>query len=118
MVPSLQCCLGVSNAMALDAGSIEVDDDGVATGSGLALAIFNGAVGGLDAETQALIAAGMKSFCEGIATAIVDHIRDNAEVTITIQTSDSGLQRTPNPVLPDVDTQGPSIAKTLTGTVA
>lgn len=103
--------------MALDAGSLTVDDDGNVTGSGLSLAIFNGACSALDDDIKATIAEGMAPFCEGLATAIVDHIRDNAEVTVTIQTTDTGLQRLPAILTPGSDTDGPTLAKALTGTL-
>ena len=104
--------------MSLDAGSIEVDENGEATGSGLALAMFNGALSSLSADVRAQIAESCVPFFEGMATAIVEHIVANAEVTVTIATGASGLQRTPNPNLADTDTQGPSVSKTLPGTVA
>lgn len=103
--------------MALDAGEVNVDDDGNATGSGLALAIFDGAMTGLSGEVKALVGGGMKAFCEGMATAIVDHIKDNAEVTITVQPTDSGLQKLPSVLTPGSPTDGPATPKTFTGSI-
>lgn len=104
--------------MALEAGSISVDEFGNVTGSGLALELFNGGLDAIEEDERAAVAATMAPFCEGMATAIVDHIKNNAEVTITITTSDGALQRTPDPNDPNSDTQAPSTEKTLTGTIA
>jgi hypothetical protein len=103
--------------MALDAGTVDVDDDGNATGSGLALDIFNGAMSGLGGEVKAAIGNGMKGFCEGIATAIVDHLKNNAEITITVQPTDSGLQSLPSVLTPGSPTDGPASPKTFTGSI-
>lgn len=52
-----------------------------------------------------------------IAEAVVDEIVANAEVTVTIQTTDAGLQRTPDPNDENEPTQGPTAAKELRGVV-
>lgn len=103
--------------MALQAGSITIAADGTATGTGLSLAIFNGALQALDADARARVANAMKPFCEGVASAIVTHLVENAEVSVRIETTDVGLQRTPNPNNPSTDTAGPSAQKTLRGTI-
>lgn len=103
--------------MALNAGEVEVDEDGEATGSGLALAIFNGALSAVATDQRKQVAAGMAPFCNGVAAAIVDHIRDNAEVTVTITTADAGLQRLPTPATAGAATIGPASDKTFTGTL-
>lgn len=104
--------------MGLSAGTVDIDGDGNVTGSGLALAIFEGTSGALSDEIKAKIGSSMKPFCEGLAAAIVDHIQDNAVVTVTVHTTDGALQRTPNPNTANTDTQGPASNKTLSGTVA
>ncbi len=104
--------------MALSAGTVSVDEEGNVSGSGLALAIFNGGLGALDEDKREAVAEAMAPFCQGVAEAIVTHITENAEVTVSIQVTDTGLQRTPNPNNPDTDTQGPSGVKTLVGTIA
>jgi len=103
--------------MAMIAGTIDVTDPENVTGTGLAFAMFEGSLSTVPAANKAAIAAGMKPYFEGLAAAIVNHIKDNAEITVTVQTTDSGLQRTPNPNNPDTDCQGPSGDKTLTGTI-
>lgn len=103
--------------MALDAGSIDVTDPENVTGTGLAFAMFQGAMSSVPAENLALVASGMKPFFEGMATAIVDHIKNNAEIEVTVQTTDSGLQRLPALFVANADTQGPSTNKTLAGTI-
>jgi len=103
--------------MAMLAGTIDVSDPENVTGTGLAFAMFQGALSTVPAANKAAIAAGMKPYFEGLAAAIVDHIQDNAVITVTIETTDSGLQRTPNPNNPDTNCQGPSAQKTLSGTI-
>jgi hypothetical protein len=103
--------------MALVKGTITVDEDGVATGTGLALRIYNGIMGGVGADEKAAVGASMKDFCEGLAEAIVDEIRANAEVTVTITTSDAGLQRLPASLVENEPTKAPAASKTLTGTI-
>lgn len=104
--------------MALSAGTVEVDEEGNVTGSGLALAMFNGGLEALEEDAREAVAEAMAPFCQGMAEAIVTHITENAEVTVSIQVTDSGLQRAPNPNNADADTQGPSGVKTLVGTIA
>ena len=74
----------------------------------------NGFVNPLTAGAQDNI----RSLCWAVAQAVVDEIQANAAVTVTVQTSSSGLQRTPNPNNANTDCQGPSVAKALSGTVA
>jgi hypothetical protein len=104
--------------MALNAGSISVDGFGNATGTGLAIDMFNDALASLTSDTRKQIAAQIAPFFNGLATAIVSHIVANAAVTVTIHTTDSGLQRLTATFVPNADTQGPSADKTLSGTVA
>lgn len=73
----------------------------------------NGFVNPLTAAAQDII----RSLCWAVAQAVVDEIQGNAEVEVTVFTSNSGLQRTPNPNNPNTDTQGPSVNKTLAGAV-
>lgn len=103
--------------MALNAGEVEVDDEGEASGTGLAMAIFNGTLSAIDEDKRKQVAAAMAPFCNGLAAAIVDHIRDNAEVEVTITTSDAGLQTVPNPATPGAPTDAPATNKTFTGTL-
>lgn len=104
--------------MALTVGSVAVDDDGNVTGSGLSRTICDALVLGVDAEVLAPLGDAIAPLATALATAIVDEITTNAVVTVTIETSDSGLQRTPNPNNADTPTQGPATQKTLTGTIA
>jgi hypothetical protein len=52
---------------------------------------------------------------DALASAIVSHITGNAEVTATIETTDSGLQTSTTVGSP---TNGPASDKTIAGTVA
>lgn len=52
-----------------------------------------------------------------VATFVYNELTTYAEPSITITTSDSGLQRTPDPNDPNTDTQAPSADKTLTGSI-
>jgi hypothetical protein len=104
----------------LTIGSIEVDSNGNATGTGLAFAIFEATLSAVPPAAKALIAGGMASFCEGLATAIIEHIQAHAEVTVTVSAADAGLQRTPDPNNPNTATQAPAAPVELAtkGTVA
>jgi hypothetical protein len=98
--------------MALLAGSISVDAEGVATGNGMALAIFNGAMSGASEAQKKQVAAAMAPFCNGVAAAIVEHIVANAEVQVTITTADAALQR-----VGGTPTEAPAEDKILSGTL-
>lgn len=133
--------------MALVGGSVTVNNDQSYSGSGLALAIFEARRAWLianvfpdwdpngsppsDVYTPATWAAtanatrlamlhGAADFANLLAPPIVDHIKANAEVTVTVSTSDGGLQRTPDPNDPNTNTQAPSANKVLAtkGTIA
>lgn len=108
--------------MALAAGSCAVASDGTVSGTGLAKAIA-------DAHTAAFAAVSMPpdviaklmssgytaAFSNSLAAAIVNHITANAAVTVTIHTTDTGLQTSTAVASP---TGGPASNKTITGTVA
>ena len=81
--------------MALSAGSVTIDGSGEATGSGLSIGIYNAFMGAvsLDADAKKKIADTMGPVCEALASAIIDHVTANAEVTVQVGASDSGLQR-------------------------
>lgn len=113
--------------MALSAGTVTIDDAGEASGSGMARALYDSRIAApltvaflaeVPAERQAAFKTGLAEDCNAIATGIVGYLTANAEVEVTIGTGDSGLQRMSNPVVADADTQGPSVAKTLAGTIS
>ena len=104
--------------MALIKGTIEINSAGVATGTGMALRIYNGITSALGADALAGVGGSLKQFCEGLAEAIVDEFQENATVTVTVQTTDSGLQRMSDPVLADADTQGPANDVDIFGTIS
>lgn len=91
--------------MALTAGSVSVDAQLVRTGSGLALALY-------DAELPQFTAlsvstAAKKTLLDGLAgrstrlaAALIDYIKANAEVTVSISNADAGLQMSTNPGVP------------------
>jgi hypothetical protein len=57
-----------------------------------------------------------KAIAKGVATKVVPHIQDNAEVTVYVEPADTGLQTSTNPTDP---TAGPAGEKILSkkGTV-
>ena len=113
--------------MALSAGTVTVDEDLVATGSGLALVLYNARIGTLqdvaedmdESDAQAMLQAfadQMVAEAEGL----VEHVTDNAEVTVTVSATDAGLQRTPSPNDPSTATVAPAgpVELATKGTVA
>jgi hypothetical protein len=108
--------------MALTAGTVTVDSSGVAVGSGAALSLYNllnaRATAQIASATYAQPAAsvvaakqGMANLANDLASWLVTEITTNAKAQIT--TSDTGLQRTPNPNNADTATQAPSATKLL-----
>lgn len=91
-------------------GTIDVSDPENVTGTGLAFEMFQGAMSAVPPENLSVVAASMKPYFEGLAAAIVNHIKNNASITVTVHTTDSGLQR-----VGGVDTQGPGTNKQITG---
>lgn len=109
--------------MAMTAGTVSIGAGGSETKSGLAGEIYDAIV----AQTIAISGPeaisgtpdelkrrreGLAAIANGVASAIVTHITTNARAVVN--TSDSGLQRTPNPNNADTNTAGPSAKKTLT----
>lgn len=104
--------------MPLDAGSIDVSDPENVTGTGLAYEMFVAAMSAVPPENIALVAASMKPYFEGQATAIIDHFKNNGVITVVVHTTDAGLQRTPTPNNPGTATVGPAADQNLVGTIA
>jgi hypothetical protein len=104
--------------MALEIGSVIVAADGSVTGSGLSLAIFNGALSGVGETDRAKVAEGMAPFCNGIAAAIINHFVANAEVEVTITPTDGGLQTLPAVSTPGTPTDPPVENKVFTGSLS
>lgn len=100
--------------MTLEIGTIEVDANGDATGTGLAFAIFNGALSALSGENRSKVAGGMAPFCTGIAMAIIEHLTEHGVVSVEVTPSNAGLQRNPEDSAP---TLAPAETKTLTGSI-
>ena len=103
--------------MSLSGGSCSVAADGTVTGDGLAVPIAQAYV----QTFQELVAAGdidpkisgwMQVFAPRLGAAIVDYLKANAEVVVTIRTTDDRLQRTP-----DGDTLGPTTNRTVLGEI-
>lgn len=95
--------------MAMSAGSVTIDEDGEATGSGAAKAVYDVMVSKMgDAlPMQQAARRQVADIAEAVA-ALIDYIMTNGEVTTTITTDDAGLQR-----VSGNDTQAPSGTKTL-----
>lgn len=86
--------------MALSAGTVSVDDDGTATGSGLALALYNAKVGGLRAAFLADVkwvpyrrVVADEAALE--AAAIVSHFQANGVAVATANSLASGVPSSP-----------------------
>ena len=111
--------------MAMTAGTVTVSASGVVSKSGMAGAIFDALVAQATTDYQAngapfppsdpvtliKLYKGIAKSANPLASAIVGYITANAKAQIL--TSDSGLQRTPNPNTVDTATQGPSATKLL-----
>lgn len=101
--------------MALTIGSVTVNADGTHTGSGLTLAVYEQFLlpelgfGNYPAIKADIIAARLTAGTRAsqLATAIINHLIANGEVTVTVAPADAGLQQTPNPNNPATATQGP-----------
>lgn len=102
--------------MALSAGTVTVADDGTASGGGLARAIYDAQIAAFSSYFPSAPIGqkrGFASFCNATASAIVSYLTANAAITVTVHTTDSGLQQ-----VALVDTSGPATNKTLSGTLA
>lgn len=107
--------------MALTAGTVSIANDGTVTGTGLAKAIgdaFRGMVAAVPGSGSqsfgAISSPGTVALINGIAAALVNYITANAEVTVTIHTTDAGLQTSSGSGSP---TTGPAADKVIIGTV-
>jgi len=105
--------------MALEIGSIEVNEEGGYTGSGLTKRLVDARVAtadmaallsseGLTAAQKAAFITSLAADCEAMATAIIDEIVTNAEVTVTVSTGDAGLQRIPASTVENTPCKAPS----------
>lgn len=105
--------------MALNAGTCTIAADKTVGGTGLARALAEAFMPALATTPglQPLSRSTMEALFNGQAAAIVNHIVNNAEITVTVKTTDAGLQRTPNPNNPNTPTLGPSIDTDLTGSI-
>lgn len=111
--------------MAMTAGSVSVSQAGVVTKSGMAEAIFDARIASAALDYAAAgvpfpptdpvqlvkVYKGLAKDSTAIAVGVVGYIVANAKAQIL--TSDSGLQRTPNPNTVDTATHGPSATKLL-----
>lgn len=108
--------------MALQVGSVTVDNSGNVTGSGLTKRIVDAFLAMPDlatllssasASSKVTIVKGCAGVAGAIAAAVVAEIQANAEVTVVVSTSDAGLQTLPNPVVAGAATTAPGVNKTL-----
>lgn len=102
--------------MALEAGSCTINANGTVTGTGLSRAVaqeYVTRVEGLVLKRPAVRQA-YEQLSEAIAAAVVSYLLANADISVTVKTTDSGLQRDPASTDP---TLGPSADKTLEGTL-
>ena len=117
--------------MALAIGSVTVDENGDYTGSGLTKRMVDAvlatdgmaamlAAEGLTTAQKITIIQGMADYSEALATAIVEEIQANAEVTVTVNANDAGLQRMPASTSEDTPCKAPASPVELDtkGTVA
>jgi hypothetical protein len=109
--------------MALEGGSCTVSADGTVAGTGLSVPIAEWMVGPPTSSLRRYLRSSsplrlnMAASAQTLATAIIDYLLANAEITVTVKTTDAGLQRTPNPNNPNTATQGPAGDVPLTGTI-
>ena len=105
--------------MSLTIGSCTVDSSGTVTGTGLSAGIANAFRTALQSSGALHLSDVMTPFigtlATQLATAIINHITATAAVTITIHTTDTGLQTSASAGNP---TTGPAADKTVTGTIA
>lgn len=76
--------------MALDAGTVSIDSDGVAIGDGLAMALAEAKLAAFElpenAGAKAVVVAGIAADCNATAEAIVAYFIANAEPIVDGQT--------------------------------
>lgn len=115
--------------MALIVGTIDIT---TLTGTGLAFSLFDSL--GMKAYIEAFAVPPppplppivlsddqkqqMADYCIAMASSLIGHFTANAAISVTVHTTDTALQRTPNPNNPNTDTLGPGTNKTLGGTLA
>lgn len=86
--------------MALAAGTVTVDGSNVASGTGLAKALYDAEEGQVSgdpalstADKHALL-VGLAGRCTRLAGALIPYLTANAEVTVKVSNLDAGLQTT------------------------
>jgi len=121
--------------MALQIGTVTVDQDANASGGGLTRAMYDHVVADndysqiplqdTDGEGQTIYPRqdalqSLANFLHSLSSGLVEYVTANAEVTVKIDPADAGLQQTPDPNDPATPTDGPGAEKTLAqkGTVA
>jgi len=117
--------------MAMVVGSVEVDEEGGYTGTGLTKRFVDARLAttsmaallareDITAAQKEAIVSGMAADCAAMATAIVAEIVANAEVTVTVSASDAGLQRIPATISENEACKAPAAPVELStkGTVA
>ena len=99
--------------MAMTPGSVSIAADGTETKSGIAEGYYDAAFNQPVPTDPAIIVPARKTWAKAAnrAASIIQYIIDNGQAKIA--TTDSALQRTPNPNHADTATQGPSIDKFL-----
>lgn len=100
--------------MSLNPGSVTIAADGSITGTGLALAICDAILADASPVGRRNSAALVGPFSERLAAAIITHITEHGVVTVTVRTTDAGLQRDPSDETP---TLAPAENKTLPGSL-
>jgi hypothetical protein len=110
--------------MAIEGGNVaSIDVNNVVTGTGLAEQIaaailaqnIRYAPAGVDGVMARAARVAAKNFGNLLGPPIINYLLANAEVVVSIKTTDAGLQRTPNPNNPNTPTLGPSADVSLTG---
>lgn len=116
--------------MALVAGSVTVDDEGVATGSGLALELYQAKVDtdeayrvsmGAPALPLAVLVLQLRYYALAAthdAARMLAYLIAHTDVSVTIHSGDAALQRLPTPATAGADTIGPSAPHSLAGGIS
>lgn len=94
--------------MAMAAGSVSISGGGVVSGTGAARFLYDELIQDYSSPSQPQKVQ-IAAFCNRLAK-LITYIEDNAEITVTIKTTDSGLQRAGG-----VATDAPATNKAVTG---
>ena len=115
--------------MPLTVGSVTIDSTGGVTKSDATGRLYDKMIARMTASYAAAgsqfptgaasvpLKQGVADMANDFADWIISEIQNHALVRVTVETTDSGLQRMPASTTEDTNCKGPSVAKSLLGTV-